>query len=147
MSNSATPSKIAPAGARMLARADAGAHRYLNGGGRCAADQSSKDVFIRAKQGEDEAVTRRRVQSQKGGREPVPTEPLSPCSVRVGGREIQIGVVANAAPSGRREDGGNRVREACKAGGSSAIAAGGNSVGAGTALVVSFEGGVGPRRA
>ena len=46
-------------------------------GTRCAADQSSKDVFIRAKQGEDEAVTRRRVQSQKGGREPVPTEPLT----------------------------------------------------------------------
>ena len=63
----------------------------------------------------------------------MPTEPLSPCSVRVGGREIQIGVVANAATSGRREDGGNRVREACKAGGSSAIAAGGNRVGAGTA--------------
>ena len=77
----------------------------------------------------------------------MPTEPLSPCSVRVGGREIQIGVVANAATSGRREDGGNRVREACKAGGSSAIAAGGNRVGAGTATVVSFEGGVGPRRA
>ena len=54
-----------------------GAVRYLNGGGRCAADQSSKDVFIRAKQGEDEAVTRRRVQSQKGGKEPVPTEPLT----------------------------------------------------------------------
>ena len=64
-----------------------------------------------------------------------------------GWEKNSIGVVANAATSGRREDGGNRVREACKAGGSSAIAAGGNRVGAGTATVVSFEGGVGPRRA